>query len=207
MKNNAANTKQSGYTLVAMTLHWVLAALITSQFLVGPVMTRLSDADADLQFTLYQFHKSIGITILILMGIRLVWRILHKPPALPEDFPATIVTVSKVVHGTLYALVIILCLVGWSLVSASPYNIPTVLFGEVVWPHIWFMEQLTDKQAAETALKAVHTYGAYVLLTLVTLHTFAALYHQFYRKDGLIGRMLPFAPRAPSAPNPAKEKG
>ncbi|MBL4790059.1 MAG: cytochrome b [Kordiimonadaceae bacterium] len=194
------------YSLVAIVLHWGIAALITSQFIVGPVMTRLSDADIALQFTLYQFHKSVGITILILMSIRLVWRILHKPPPLPEAVSETTITASKIVHFGLYALVFILCLLGWSVVSASPYNIPTLLFGEVVWPHIWFIEQLPDKQAAETFLKTVHAYGAYVLLTLVALHVLAALHHQFFLKDGLIWRMVPFSSQSYNKTNAKKEK-
>jgi cytochrome b561 len=83
-------------------------------------------------------------------------------------------------------------LTGWAAVSASPYNIPTVLFGIVPWPHLPWFSTLSDKKAANEILESIHSWGAWILIALLGLHIGAALRHHFIQRDTILLRMLPY---------------
>ncbi len=101
---------------------------------IGLSMTHLGFAPMT-KFKLYQLHKSIGVTILLLALCRLGWRLTHRPPPLP-DMPPLQRFAAEAGHVLLYALMLALPLTGWALVSASPLNLPTVLYGVIPWPHL-----------------------------------------------------------------------
>ncbi len=178
------------YTAVAIILHWMMALGIAALATIGLVMTHVTISPLRL-FQLYQLHKSIGITILLAAVLRLGWRLLKPPPALPASMPPAERRAAIVSHGLLYAFLFALPLTGWALVSVSVYNIPTVLYGIVPWPHLPVLSTLTDKAPVEAVMKRVHAYGAWALIALVVLHAIAALRHHFIIRDDVLVRMLP----------------
>ena len=101
----------------------------------------------------------------------------------------------KGTHVLLYVLMIGMPLVGWALVSASPLNIPTVLFGVIPWPHLPIFSDLHDKAHVAPVLGMIHAYGAYVLIALLLLHAGAALRHHLVMRDEVLRRMIPGLPR------------
>lgn len=188
MSGNADHTAR--YSRVAIALHWAMALGIAALAGMGLVMTHLKLNPMTL-FKLYQLHKSIGITILLLTLVRLVWQFFNAPPALPPDMPRVERAGASAVHLALYGFLFALPLTGWAVVSASPLNIPTVLFGLVPWPDLPVLSSLADKRHAEALLKLVHAYGAYALLLVAAAHAAAALRHHFILKDRVLLRMLP----------------
>ena len=180
------------YDAVAMILHWLTAAAVLGLLVAGMTMTRLHPGSA-LQFTLYQLHKSVGITVLALTLARLGWRLAHRPPPLPETMPAWERLAAGATHLALYGLLLGLPLTGWAVVSASPFNIPTVLYGLLPWPHLPMLATLdpAGKHAAEAVLKQLHDAGAWTMAALLALHVGAALRHHFQLRDGVMARMLP----------------
>ncbi|UDL92985.1 cytochrome b [Lichenihabitans sp. PAMC28606] len=184
------------YTSVAIALHWLIGLAILAMVVMGLLMVHGSLAPAD-KFRLYQLHKSVGLTILILAVLRLVWRFSHRPPTLPADMPAWERGAAEGTHVVLYAFMIGLPLVGWALVSASPFNLPTVLYGVLPWPHLSFLSSLpaASKKSVGAVLEMVHAYGAYVLIAFVALHAGAALRHYFIEQDTILQRMIPGLPR------------
>ena len=181
------------YTTVAIVLHWLIAAAIAPIASIGLVMKHVKLAPFT-QFQLYQLHKSIGITILVLVALRLAWRLTHRPPPLPATMPKLEKHAAEGTHVLLYLLMLGMPLVGWALVSSSPLNIPTVLYGVIPWPHLPILPTLPNKAAIEAALKIVHAYGAYVLIALVLLHVAAALRHHVVIRDDILRRMIPGLP-------------
>jgi cytochrome b561 len=181
------NTRYSG---VAIAIHWLTAIAILAQLAMGWTMTSLPPGSY-LQFSLYQWHKSVGITILALSVLRLAWRLLHKPPPLPATMPAWEMRVAKAAHASLYILLIALPITGWAVVSASPFNIPTILYGILPLPHLPVLPDLEDKKAAESALALVHEVAVWILLLLLAGHIGAALRHHFLIHDDVLARMLP----------------
>lgn len=183
---------QSGerYTHVAIILHWVMALGIIALAAIGLFMVHGSPSPERL-FQLYQLHKSIGITILLAAFLRVGWRLLHHPPALPDSMPPFEQRVAATGHGLLYAFLFALPLSGWAMVSASVYDIPTLLFGIVPWPDLPILSTLADKAPVEALLKHVHAYAAWTLIAVVAGHAGAALRHHYILRDNVLRRMLP----------------
>ncbi|WP_158808264.1 cytochrome b [Beijerinckia sp. L45] len=187
-------TSRLRYTIVAIAFHWLIALGVLLLICIGLAMTNLGLAPMR-QFQLYQLHKSIGITVLILSLLRLIWRFGHRPPPLPAAMPRLEQRAASATHGVLYGLIIGMPLTGWAMVSASKYNIPTVLYGLVPWPHLPVFATLPNKAAVEAVLKQVHEYGAWVLIALLVLHVGAALRHHFALRDDTLWQMLPVVSR------------
>jgi cytochrome b561 len=174
------------YTHTAIALHWILAIALAGIFGVGLYM-------ADLPFSpwrlkLYNWHKWAGITILALSALRLIWRLTHRPPALPDHIQQTMPAWQRWAHHAiqygLYVLFFAVPLIGWAYSSAAGF--PVVLFG--VW-------QLPDwvpvsKSLAES-IKPLHEISANTLAILVVVHVAAAFKHHFVNRDGLLWRMWP----------------
>ncbi len=178
------------YTAVAIVLHWAIGLAILFMLGLGLVMTQLSLKPATL-FAMYQLHKSVGITILLLVAVRIAWRLANPPPPLPASVPKLERRAAHGAHLLLYAFMLAMPLTGWAMVSASRYNIPTVLFGVVPWPHLPVLSTLHDKAAVEAALKTVHALIAFTLIGFIALHVGAALRHQLSKHDDVLWRMLP----------------
>ncbi len=182
------------YTSVAIALHWTIGLGIVAMLAMGLVMTHVKLAPFT-QFKLYQLHKSVGITILLAAALRLLWRFAHRPPALPDDMPRWEKGAAEGTHVLLYGLMIGMPLVGWALVSASPLNIPTVLYGVIPWPHIPIFAQWHIKAQAAPVLARIHAYGGYALIGFLLLHAGAALRHHLVLRDDVLRRMIPGLPR------------
>lgn len=178
------------YTRVAIALHWLSALAVLGLIGIGLVMTH-GDLAPMRRFALYQWHKSLGITVLGLSLLRLGWRLTHRPPPLPPTLPRHERAGAHVAHALLYGLLLGLPLVGWAVVSASPFNLPTVLYGIVPWPHLPVLPDLADKATVEAVLKRIHAWGAWFLIALLALHVGAALRHHLTLRDDTLRRMLP----------------
>jgi cytochrome b561 len=164
------------YDAVAVILHWAMAVGIFALIGVGLAM-KYADLPKMRVFQLFQLHKSIGIVILLLVGLRLAWRLTHRAPPLPETVPELERKAAQAGHVLLYLLLFALPLSGWAYVSSSPLNIPTVLFGLVSWPHIPFLAELPDKAPVAAVFKLAHDYGAFALIAVLTIHIGAAWRH------------------------------
>jgi cytochrome b561 len=174
------------YSLTAIVLHWVLGLVILGMFGVGLYMTDLPFSPTKLK--LYNWHKWAGISVLVLSAVRLLWRVTHRPPALPDAIaqamPAWQRWAHHGTHHALYALFFLVPLIGWAYSSAAGF--PIVLFGVLPLPD--FVP--VDKALAEM-IKPFHEFGAFALIGLAGLHIAAALKHQWIDKDGLLNRMWP----------------
>lgn len=169
-----------------MLLHWVLALAIFICLGVGLYMTGLPLSMERLK--LFNWHKWAGIVILVLSALRLVWRLIRRPPELPRDVETAMPRWQRAAikggHHTMYALFLLIPLAGWAYTSATGF--PVVLFG--TWPLPDFVPR--DRVLADI-LKATHAYLAFTLIGLIALHIAAALKHHYYDRDGLLLRMLP----------------
>lgn len=192
----ASALKGQRYSVVAIALHWAIAALLLANLAVGWRMTFL---DAMAQYTMFQLHKSIGITVLILSLLRLAWRLTHRPPPLSADMQGWERLAAEATHWVLYGVMIGLPLTGWIVVSVSPYNLPTLVWDVVPWPHIGPLHALGTAQRAlvETVAGGAHWLLAWGTAGLVILHVGAALRHHIALRDDTLVRMIPFLPSRP----------
>ncbi len=189
--------ERTDYTAAAKTLHWLIAALI---FVLFPLAWTMGEFSGVEKFKLYNLHKSIGLTVLALMTLRVVWRALQAPPALPDTVAGRERASAHLVHFALYAALFLMTLSGWAMISVS--SKPSALFNYTAFPLIPVLSGLpaADKKSLVGLFKDVHQVTAYTLLALVALHVAAALRHAFILKDGIMSRMLPrFAQAAKTA--------
>ena len=162
-----------------MALHWLLALAIVASFIVGTYMVSLPFSPQRLK--LYNWHKWAGIIILALSALRLLWRLLHRPP--PDvAMPAGQRAVAHLTHGLLYALFFATPLMGWAYSSAAGF--PIVVFGVLPLPDF-----LGKDAAVAEWLKPWHARLAWLMAGLVCLHVAGALKHHWIDRDGLLRRM------------------
>ena len=176
------NKHPDRYTRTAIGLHWVIAILIFIAFPLGLYMHDLHLSP--LKLKLYSWHKWIGITVFLLVVLRVLWRTTHRPPALP-DIAQWQRIASHITHMLLYALMIAVPLSGWLMSSAKGFQ--TVWFGVLPIPDLIGKDRELGKQLA-----TVHALLNYSMLVLVATHIAAALKHHFIDRDSVLRRMLPF---------------
>jgi cytochrome b561 len=172
----------SRYTTVAILFHWLLALAIIGTLGFGLYMTDLPFSPARVKQ--YNWHKWAGITILFLSAARLLWRLTHKAPDLPDSTIGWQRKASHWAHMALYVLFFAVPLVGWAYSSAAGFQV--VYFGLVPLPD-WVS---VDPDNAKL-LKSAHHLLSKLLAATVLLHIAAALKHQFINKDHLLLRMMP----------------
>jgi cytochrome b561 len=136
-----------------------------------------------LQDQLYDLHRSIGVTILLIIVVRLGYRLTHPPLPLPDDIAPIQRFAAKLTHWALYALLIVQPFVGWIATSASPS--PITVFGLFELPPLWPEDRRLSEQLFE-----VHEAIAIAIACLAAAHIGAALHHHFVRKDRVLLRMI-----------------
>jgi len=174
------------YTGTAIVLHWLVALLIFVAFPLGVYMHELPLSPIKLR--LYSYHKWLGITVLMFAILRVLWRISHRPPALPASLPRWQQIATHAVHHSLYLLLILIPLSGWLMSSAKGFQ--TVWFGVFPLPDL-----VAKNKVLGDLLQEVHEVLNFTLLGLVSLHILAALKHHFIDHDGILKRMLSTRPQ------------
>ncbi len=177
-----------GYSRVAIVLHWLIAALLVFEVALGLNMEDAKGAD---KFAVFQLHKSVGITMLLLVLLRIVWRFYRRPP--PLNASGWERALAHIVHGAFYLILLALPVSGWIIVSASKIAVPTLLYGTIPWPHLpGFAAMAATTKATWYAGGAfVHTNLVNVIYLLFALHIAGALKHHFIDRDGELARMVP----------------
>lgn len=167
------------YSLVARTLHWIMATLILFNLWLG-----LAHESLPRDWQVMPVHKSVGLTVLALAILRLGWRLTHRQTPLPEGLPAWERLAAKVTHYTFYTFMLLVPLTGWIMSSAGK------------WPLNWFFlfdvpKFAVTKDDAIVGFSAeAHEIFAFAWIALLVLHVAAALRHHFILKDDVLRRML-----------------
>jgi cytochrome b561 len=173
-------SSSEGYDRVAVALHWLIAALVVGQFVLGWWMQEIPKQPPGPRVDAFNAHKSVGLTILALMVVRVLWRAAHRPPALPP-LPAWQAFAARATHLGLYALLLVLPLCGYLGSVYSGY--PVKLFGATL--PAWGARNA----ALKDLFSALHLAGGFALAALVLLHVGGALRHALVARDGLLSRM------------------
>ena len=170
------------YRAGAKWLHWLIALAVLGMLGVGLYMTGMRISPQKIQ--LYMTHKSIGLTVLALMLVRVVYRLKNPAPALPVDMPGWQKAASHISHVLLYLLLLVMPISGWLMNGASGF--PMKYFGLVRVPDL-----VARNQENLALFKAIHFYIAWTLIALIAVHVLAALKHHFIDRDSVLRRMLP----------------
>ena len=168
------------YTPLAKGLHWLMAVLILGLLALGIYMSDLPLSPEKLQ--LYSWHKWAGVTVFLLVWLRLAWRVTHRPPALPETLSPLMRLAAHAGHAALYLLMIAIPLTGWLMSSAKGFQ--TVWFGVLPIPDL-----LGRDRELGDLLQLVHKLLNLLLMLTLAGHVLAALWHHLVLKDDTLRRM------------------
>ncbi|MFL6856956.1 MAG: cytochrome b [Allosphingosinicella sp.] len=184
MASAAAMTGQEAarYTRVAVGLHWLIAALIVANLAIGLFH---EDFDRSVRGALMAFHKSTGITILLLSLARLAWRLTHRPPAYDAAMKPWEATLARLTHILFYVLLIVLPLSGWLISSTGKKPVG-------LWYGLFDIARLPASPATHELWEESHQLLGYAMLVLLVLHVAGALKHHFEGHRQMFRRMTLF---------------
>jgi len=168
---------------IAKFFHWTVALGIIGMLTVGWYMTDLPNSRDKLD--IYLLHKSTGLTLLVLIAFRLLWRSLDLTPKLPPLTPQWQRLAARASHAMLYVLMLVMPLSGWAYNSAS--NTPLRWFGVFRVPAL-----LGPDRELKDFLGDLHEVSAIALAVVLSVHVLAALKHHLIDRDATLKRMLPW---------------
>lgn len=169
------------YSRTAIALHWIIAVLVLAQFALGWWMIGIPNDPPGLQADWFNLHKSIGLTVGVLVLVRLAWRFWHPAPPLPATLPRWQAFAARANHALLYACMIVMPLSGYLGSSFTKY--PIKYFG-LTLPRLGW-----DAPALKDLFSAIHYATVWIFMALAALHIVAALKHLLVGRDGVFERM------------------
>jgi cytochrome b561 len=167
---------------VSQLLHWLIVLMILGLGTAGLVMTDMRNSPDKVQ--LYLLHKSIGLTLMALVVLRLVWRMYAGAPRPVPGSPHWQERIAALTHGAMYVLLFAIPLSGWLFNSAAGF--PLRWFGMFNLPALAAKNQGLRETAGEA-----HELLFWALIALAVVHAGAALYHHLFQHDATLARMLP----------------
>jgi cytochrome b561 len=164
----------------AIVFHWTMAVLIVFVGVLGLLHDSWPKGTSAFWINI---HAVVGLAVWVLLMARFSWRLSHKVPALPEESGEFSRRFSRPVHLLMYALIFVIPILG----------IVTFIWHGRVFDFGLFRVDfgVPKNRAVFHPTEDIHGYLAYALFTLIGLHVLAALWHQFYRRDGILSRMWP----------------
>ena len=166
------------YSNVSILIHWTVVVLVVANIVIAIAM--LDNRD------LFPWHKSIGITVLLLTLLRIVWRVTHPWPRLPDSMPTWERIFARGTHVGFYVMLLTIPLLGWAAVSSGRTGTGE-LFGFIQW----FDLPVGKSPELRDTLGSAHELAVYFTLLLLFFHVAGALKHQFFDEDVVFHRMLP----------------
>lgn len=171
---------EARYTGTAIALHWLIAIAVIAQFAWGWYMQSIPKQPVGMRADAFNLHKSVGMTIFLLMAVRLGWRLRHPPPPMPA-MPRWQARAATSIHALLYVALFVQPLAGYLGSEWSGY--PVRYFG-VTLP-AWLGKNVTLKDLMST----IHLANSWLLAGLVALHVAGAAKHALIDRDRLLARM------------------
>lgn len=180
----------SEYGTAAKALHWTIALLVIGLLVMGLTMDGLPTGPGKLE--VYNLHKSLGVTVLVLMALRLGWRVSQIQPAPMAGHRQWERALARAVHYFLYAALLLMPLSGWMMSSAA--GRPVSFFGLFTLPDL-----VPKDRDLRGFFGEVHEFLGWSIMSALALHVAGALKHHVIDRDGTLRRMLPsFCAKEPS---------
>jgi cytochrome b561 len=168
------------YTRTAIALHWLIALVILVQIPFGWYLDEIARGTPARGWYV-NLHKSVGLTLGIVIVFRAWWRWRHRPPALPDHMPAWERVGASATHLALYACMLIMPLTGYVASNFSKWGVK--YFNAIELPP-WGVAD----ERIYAVFNGMHVMTSYVFVALILLHVFGAIWHARLR-DGILGRM------------------
>ncbi|MBY0329240.1 MAG: cytochrome b [Acetobacteraceae bacterium] len=174
----------AAYGTVAKWLHWITAGLMLVALPMGFAIQHVKDAS---KMPFYAIHESAGVTIFVVVLIRIVWKRISPPPPLDPAIPRPMRVAATAVHHALYAMLLIQPLLGFFMTNA--FGFP--MRGQTAYLFLIDFPKFMDAAPGLAEwLKTFHVIGGWTILVLLVLHIGAVVFHQAIRRDDTLLRMV-----------------
>lgn len=185
-RDDFAGLKKDRYDLPMQTLHWLIALLIVAAWVLVQVIDGMPRGPE--RISLFNIHKSVGATVLFLVMVRLAWRLVSPPPALPGGMSPLMIVAAKGGHLLLYVLMLGIPVLG--VLAVQAHGRPVEVWGLFSLPTV-----IGENKDFGELLGDIHGTLGNAIMVVAGLHAAVALFHQFVLKDGLLSRMVPWGSR------------
>ncbi len=177
---NTTDAAPQSYDRTQIFLHWIIALLIFGLYAVGLSVDLF---DKPVRPFIINLHAVFGLVLLLLVIVRIIWRVGHKSPPLPASMGPLFQKAAAAGHGLLYLLTAVIPLVGLGafVLRGRPLDLGLFQIPSAVQANRDQAHQVTE----------IHGLLANILIALVVGHVLVALYHQFVLRDGLLARIRP----------------
>jgi len=186
---SAATRKANSYDGIAMTLHWIVATLVIFVGALGLAFDWIPRAS---RLFWINIHTSVGLVMFGFILMRALWRVANPPPPPNPGWSRPVVVTSHLTHMALYALMLVLPVIG---------IVAYVWHGRVFDYGLFRLDfGVAAQKGVYEPAEELHQWLAYVLMGLVGLHVVGALWHHFVARDGIFARILPLRDRGLELP-------
>lgn len=182
----------TSYGSIAKFFHWTVAFTVIALLIVGFIMGNVQDKALKMQ--VYNLHKLIGLAVLVLMLLRLVWRLMNVQPGYPAAVPKWECKAARGVHDLLYLVLIVMPLSGWIMSTAAGHP-PHLGSYSLAFPGV------EVNKAVSYYCNTLHGILAWIIPAVIAIHVGAAVKHHWFDKNEVLLRMLPWA-KNPAEKNP-----
>jgi cytochrome b561 len=188
---DTAATAAPRYGRVAIALHWLIGAGLLAQIAFGFLLDEIAPRGTPARAGVINLHKSLGIVLAVLIVLRLVWRLWHRPPAWPVSMSIWQQRAARIGHAALYACMIVMPASGYLASNFSKHGVR--LFGTrlLAWG--------PDLPPVYAALNLLHVTTAWLFTALIVGHVLIAARHALVDRGGLLARIGPRGRGAPSS--------
>lgn len=180
-----AEARAPHYDRVQRSLHWCMAFIIVAAMLIG-LYCAYQLPGAPVRRFLLEWHKSLGMTAMVLIAFRIAYRLATRAPPYAERMGRLNHAAASGAHLGLYGLMLFMPLTGYWNSAAGGYSLP--FFWLFQWPRVLPIDKASWRLGED-----LHWYGAWAIFVVVGLHVAAVVWHQAIRRDGVLARMWPRA--------------
>ncbi len=192
MSSQIKTEKPVKYNPFSMLLHWLILVAIIFAFGIAVVMNDIPGFTPG-KVKLYSYHKWLGVSIFVLVIVRLAWRLVCRPPVWPVQMSWLTRLLAGAGHAALYLLLFLVPVVGYLYSQAA--GVAVVWFGIIRLPTLIDADPLL-----KPVLKDLHVWLAWTLAVFITGHACIALKHHFWNRDDILSRMVPFLKSLAASP-------
>lgn len=171
----------SRYDRVARHLHALIGLALVAQIVFGVLLDDLAPKGTPARASVINMHKSLGMVLGLLIVLRLLWRLGHRPPAWPLSMTGAQRMAALWGHRVLYAAMLVLPASGYIASNFSKHGVKFFGVALKAWG--------PDLPAVYKVFNGLHELTAWVLVALIAGHVLMALKHSFMDRDGLLARM------------------
>ena len=181
MKPTDASMPAARYGRVAIALHWLIGAALLVQISFGFLLDDIAPRGTPARAATINLHKSCGIVLALLIVVRLLWRLKHRPPAWPPTMSARRRSAAQWSHRMLYACMLVMPLSGYLGSNFSKYGVK--FFGLALKP--WGL----DSPPVYAVFNGIHIGTAFLFCGLIAVHVAASLKHALIDRDAVFSRI------------------